>query len=365
MAIEFLTPVGRLVQGDAFTASQKKDDNGKPVFKEDGVTPVMQYYVAIAIAKNSPEWPAFYAQLVNEARTGYPQYFDPATGQCRVATFAFKVTDGDGVDKYGRPNSQKEGFAGHWIVKFTTQIAPRVMHKGQYLTDTNAIKRGYYVRVYGSAKANIGAKSPGLYMNHQGVELIGYGPEIVGGADVAEKFAAPVGVLPAGMSAVPLAPTAPTAPAGAGFPVAGALPTPPGAPALPTPPGAAPQLPSTPGALPTPPGAGPTPPAPVFTMTALANGATREQLLQGGWTDEMLIQQGLMTKSAPPPNPGFVAAAAAGIPTPPSAPALSTPPAPVQTGPRMTAAANGASREQLIAAGWTDATLIAHGLMVA
>jgi len=85
-------------------------------------------------------------------------------------------------------------------------------------------------------------------------------------------------------------------------------------------------------------------------MTALAGAYTREQYLQQGYTDELLIAQGLMTKSAPPPNPAFTQ-----MPPPP-------PPAP-PAGPRMTAAAGGASYEQMRGAGWSDDQLIAAGMM--
>lgn len=87
----------------------------------------------------------------------------------------------------------------------------------------------------------------------------------------------------------------------------------------------------------------------MFAMTALAGAYTREQYLQQGYTDDMLIAQGLMTKSAPPPNPAFTAVP----PPPPAAPA----------GPRMTALANGATYDQMRGAGWSDDQLIAAGMM--
>lgn len=64
----------------------------------------------------------------------------------------------------------------------------------------------------------------------------------------------------------------------------------------------------------------------------------------------------------PPAQPAIV--------TPPvvvaPAPAILTPPVPpAAPAKQLTAAANGATYEQLIAAGWTDATLIQHGLMLA
>lgn len=63
------------------------------------------------------------------------------------------------------------------------------------------------------------------------------------------------------------------------------------------------------------------------------------------------------TQAAPAPAP--VAAAPAPVP-PPAAPAA---PAPV-TGLQMTAAAQGATYESMIAAGWTDETLLAQGMAI-
>lgn len=64
-----------------------------------------------------------------------------------------------------------------------------------------------------------------------------------------------------------------------------------------------PVAPQTPAVGATPPPAPPTPPAappasPAYQMTAAAKGATRDQYLAQGWTDELLIQHGLML----PPN---------------------------------------------------------------
>ena len=58
---------------------------------------------------------------------------------------------------------------------------------------------------------------------------------------------------------------------------------------------AAPAAPVTP-AAPTPPVPPTTPPAaPQYQMTAAANGATREQMIAAGWTDELLISNGMMS----------------------------------------------------------------------
>ena len=55
------------------------------------------------------------------------------------------------------------------------------------------------------------------------------------------------------------------------------------------------------------------------------------------------------------PNPQFLQ-----VPAPPAPPMVAPPPA---SGPQMTAKANGVSREAYIQGGWTDAQLIANGLM--
>lgn len=66
--------------------------------------------------------------------------------------------------------------------------------------------------------------------------------------------------------------------------------------------------------------------------------------------------------AVPPPRPEILNGPGAAVP-PPAAPAA--PAAPVPTGPVMTDKAGGATYEACIAAGWTDATLIAAGMMLA
>ena len=70
----------------------------------------------------------------------------------------------------------------------------------------------------------------------------------------------------------------------------------------------------------------PTPPvasAPTKTMTAAANGATYEQLIQAGWTEQQMIDAGLMVleTAAPEPQPPV----ANTIPAAPAANPLDTP----------------------------------------
>jgi len=203
------------------------------------------------------------------------------------------------------------------------------------ITDPNVVKKGYYVRVVGDCVANIGAESPGLYMNGHGVIWVGNGEVIQGGPDIMALYNQHAGAVsaPAGMTAPNSAPVTPMA-AGPGMGVSGpgsALPGPgmgvsgpggglpagnPGMAGPGTAPAPAPM--AGPGAIQpnhnfvanavgapmmAPPPQTMTPPAsaaPVYQMTALAGGFTREQYLASGqnWTDELLLANGYMTRIA-------------------------------------------------------------------
>lgn len=349
MSENFLTPVGRLVQGDCF-APQTKDQQGNLRVIKTGPNagqPNPQFYVGVAFRKDDPMWPAFWAILDRVARGAWPQFFPVPGGQCTNPKFAFKVLDGDGYDTQGRSNATKEGFAGHWVVRFTTAFAPKCFPVGRYaahdqITDPTLLRRGYYVRVAGTVKSNENPTNPGLFLNFDLVELAGYGPEIVSGPDANAVFGGqPAAALPPGASATPLA--APAAPAAApgpgpggpapGYPAAPA----PGYPAAPAPapgypaaPAPAPGYPPAPAPAPGYPG-GPTP-APAIGYPAPMAGPAPAPI-------------------APAPAPAPVA--------PPAAP-----PQPVKALTAAAAAAHpGVAYEGFIAAGWTDDTLRAHGFL--
>jgi len=154
--VDFLTPVGRLVQGDAFEA-QTKNQQGQPLITLSG-QPTQRYFIAVAFKKDDPGFPALYQKMVDAARSSFPTLFD-AAGNCTHPRFSWKLMDGDGVDDNGRQNNTKEGFAGHWVVKFQSSFAPRCFFAGHYapheqIQDAQAIKRGYYVRVAGTIEGN-------------------------------------------------------------------------------------------------------------------------------------------------------------------------------------------------------------------
>jgi len=115
--------------------------------------------------------------------------------------------------------------------------------------------------------------------------------------------------------------------------------------------------------------AAPVPPVPnaapqpaKLQMTAKANGVTLEAYLATpGWTEEMLIEQGLAERVAPQP------AAPAPAPTPaaPQPPVPPTPAAPAAPATlTMTAAANGLTYQQYVDAGWSDDQMIQAGVAI-
>lgn len=167
-----------------------------------------------------------------------------------------------------------------------------------------------------TVESNNSTQTAGLYLNHSMVCFRGYGAEITFGPDVASAGfgKAP---LPAGASAVPL----------------GGTPMPP--------------LPNGAAAAPVPmsaPVAGATPPPPMAYAPPVAA--------------PVPVVPNVGFVQVPPPAGPVV------MPPPPSIPAVAVPP-PAPPVRQMTAAAGGATYESMIAAGWTDALLVQHGMMLA
>lgn len=317
MKTEFVTPVGRLVQGDAFVP-KTTDKMGAPLTVKSGPNigqPTQQFLTVVAFRKGDHAFEAFRQQIVSVSRAGFPNLFD-AAGNCLHPQFAFKIQDGDGYDGDGKPNNVKPGFAGHWVVKFSSSFAPRCFYAGRYqpheqIQDPNAIQRGYYVRIAGTIEANNNPQKPGVYLNLGMVELVGGQPSdiIRSGPDASSVFGASAAQLPPGVS--PIVPgNSPAAPAPAVPASPAAMPAPlPAAPAVTSPvsvtphpgflmPGAAP---AAPGMSPAPTGPGmmappAVPPVPTSPsepqMTAKAGGATYAQFKANGWTDEALRAEG-------------------------------------------------------------------------
>lgn len=323
MKTDFLTPVGRFVQGDPFEA-QTKNMQGQPLMTQSG-QPTQRYFMAVAFKKTDTAFGALWQLIDQIGRASFPgiNILPPWDPQCR---FSWKVMDGDGVDDNGKSNANKPGFAGCWVVKFSSSFAPRCFYAGKYapheqIQDANAIKRGWYVRISGTIEGNANMQKPGVYVNLSMVELVGGSPAdiIVTGPDASTVFGGQAAQLPPGVAALPMGGPAAGLPGMPGVVAAQGLPA--GLPqaALPaTLPGmqqqpvmpmavqphpgilAGPQgvampqgLPQVAGVMPMMPGAPPTPPA-APQMTAKAGGFTREQYLAQGWTDVALRAEGMM-----------------------------------------------------------------------
>lgn len=292
----FTTPTGRLVFGSPFTPQAKKDDDGKPVLDRVTGEVVMEYTVGVAFDKKDPATAAFIEELRVEDRAAWPAYFGPDGNVAPGVVFADKIKDGDGFDRKRQPYARKDGWAGHFIVTFTSRFAPSVhAHDGrQWAQITGGVKPGDYIRVSGTTVTNGNTdpkRTAGMYRNLGMVAKIGDGAPIIVGADANEVFGAAPPPLPPGATTTPQAPAAPVpmvAPPAAPAPVQAAplaapytayMEAPPAAPTAPPPAPAAPP---------------PAPPAPVRTMLPAANGATYESLIAVGWNDALLVQHGMM-----------------------------------------------------------------------
>lgn len=296
---DFVSPVGRMVQGDAFKANTK-DAQGNPLTVKTGPNagqPTQQYIAAVAYAKNDPEALAFLGTLRNSAAAAWPQYFAAPTDQppafgCSHPNFSLKIIDGDGVDQNGKQNNTKPGFAGHWVVRYGSQFAPNVYEAGKYddmqRVDTDPakhglLKRGFYVRVAGTYDSNKNDQRPGMYANLNMVEIVRPGEVIQTGPDAASVFGGSVPTPAAGAAPVAPAPT----------PAAG---VPASAPATPSPTDVAPPAPY--GGYMAP--AAPVAPAPAADPLGapagfkMAGPHAYDALKAQGWTDELMIQHGMM-----------------------------------------------------------------------
>jgi hypothetical protein len=296
-----LTPVGRLVAGSLYKA-QTTDMEGRPLIVKNGPQagqPRSDFFFAIAIPKGGEQhWSQTpWGKTIWE--TGHAAFPQGQGSQ----SFAWKIIDGDSAipNSTGKRPCDREGYAGHWVLHWSSGFAPKVYTADgtKQIPEEDAVKLGYFIQVHGSVDGNGSSQKPGIYLNHSMVALAGYGPEIVLGPDAAAVGFGKGVALPPGASATP--------PAGAFNPVqpavAPALPVLPAMPAVAT---VAPALPVLPG-VPSPvvvqphpqflqvPTVPAVPAVPVGrTLTAKANGATYEQLVASGWTDELLRANGLM-----------------------------------------------------------------------
>lgn len=203
MTQEFITTVGRLVWGNPARSNTKKDQNTKQPVLKDG-KPVEQWVFGVAFPK--AEFNQYIMPyLQHEAMQFYPNGVPNG--------FSWKFKDGDGVDRQGKPYRDREGYAGHYVLTISTEaFAPPIFKNegGRYRQiEAHEIKTGDFIVVSLSVKANAPTNpshTPGLYINPKGIELVGYGQEIVSsGSDPDEMFGGRTYQLPPGASPTPVA----------------------------------------------------------------------------------------------------------------------------------------------------------------
>lgn len=303
MPTPYSTGVVRIIWGSAEKHRPKIDQATKrPIIKPNG-QPAMQLAFGIGIPK--AEYPPLWDVMKFEATKLFP------TGQF-PRDFAWKIIDGDnGMDKNNKPYRDREGYAGHMVLAVSSELdtAPGIQvlnaqGTGFDVFPPGLLKAGHYVRVSLTIDGHMGA-SPGLYINPNLIQFIGYGPEIVNGPDAVEAFGLGRVALPPGASATPVGPSG-----GPGMPAAAPAPVPPGYP-QPAPAGAPAPVPyAAPTYQPPNPAAPPAPaptaypsnpapaPAPDFTRAAMPPGYPAPAPAAPAYVPPVPVQP------APPP-PGY------------------------------------------------------------
>lgn len=277
---QFTTPTGRLVFGDSFKAAPVMDDTTKLQRVGKDGQPVWEFIVGVAFPKNDPGTLAMLATFNAADKAAWPQFFGADGKLLPGVKFADKITDGDGFSTKGESYAARDGWAGHWIVRFASRFAPKNWRwdgtRWVQVDDPAAIKPGYYVQISGATTSNQSTQSPGMYRNLDAVALIGFGTEIVRkDMDPAARFGNAPPPLPPGATATPQAPAAPV-PGAVTPPPSTAHVAPPPAPAAPAP---------------TPP---PPPVVPAAPVRVMRDGSDYAAWVGAGWTDEQLIAAGHM-----------------------------------------------------------------------
>jgi len=334
--MKYTSPIGRIVQGNGLVGNPQFIQNTQtPKLGKNGEQQV-NWYVTVAFDKANPKTGEMIAAIQSEAARLFPGLFpygyQPAAradtqppinaGGCIRNDFAYKVIDGDGYDANGKAHALKEGWKGCWILKISTYAGAMRVVNGltansaitEVGTGPNHIKTGDFVvcclDISGNGWAGDAQSKPGIYMNPDLLQLVGYGDAIISGPNPDEMLkdvaAATGGYVPAGMSNTP---------------TVAALPGAVGLPAPLQPAGSAGALPviSPANALPGLPAAAPAAPRYVIAPEAAAAGHTHAALTALGHTDDSLIANGYLVLA---PTPAAAPALPAIAPAPAAAPAL-------------------------------------------
>lgn len=219
MPVAYKSGVGRVVWGRPGVFSPVTDDDGKAVMNDDG-TPAMDMSFGVAFPKQE-FLPFMWPFMLQAAAEDFPAVAQQGAAGA-PQDYAWKYVDGDAATghKKGKPYNEREGYAGCYVLAFTTRIQgatsywkPSLTVPGQWdqILHTD-IKTGDYVAVSGnfvSHKAKNARSKPGLYTNPQGVMLVGVGQAIINTPDAATMFGGMNYALPPGATAPGAAPAMP------------------------------------------------------------------------------------------------------------------------------------------------------------
>lgn len=264
--------VGRLVQGDLYTPREPNDEYGGEKFYKSGSRkgePRKDYFFAVAFKKGlEHDWPAteWGRVIVSIAMESWEEHI------CARPNFAWKVVDGDSTlpNSKNRKPCDQDGFAGHWVLKFSTGDAfpPKICDiEGRPLED-GFIRLGDYVEILTAIKTNFPSQTPGIFLNPIAVAFRDRGIRIESSSiDLANVGfgSAPMPVNAALVRDEPVATFDVEMP-----------------------------QPYTPILTPSAPALAPAPAPSVPKMTAAAGAFTYEQYRASGWSDEQLIAKGYM-----------------------------------------------------------------------
>lgn len=201
---------GRIVwkSGDLFKGQQQKDMfTGIPKVDKFGKASI-QYGFGLAVPKivnnqPNPQLAEIMTKIDGEAIQLYQNGHIPPA-------FARKFKDGDGIDDKGISFAVRDGYKEHYVFS-CTQFIPIAWCKyenGGNILINEGVKVGDYVCVNLSMKAHpaMGQGKAGMYLNPIGVQLTGYGDEIVSTktASPDTMFGNLAPQVPYGASSVPL-----------------------------------------------------------------------------------------------------------------------------------------------------------------
>lgn len=198
-SLQILTGVGRVLWGDVAKSTTK---GFKGAIKKHA-----EFVIGVGFPKASPATGAMLQQILDHAWNSSQQL---AGAKARMQSspvgspakaYAWKIYDGDAPE-----NIQKDGWAGHWVLKCSTTLPIKCWDAKNNQLAPETVKLGYYVSLRLSVVINGNDDhTAGLFINPDHLRLEGYGPIIVPGPSGEQVFGGlgPV-QLPQGASLTPV-----------------------------------------------------------------------------------------------------------------------------------------------------------------